>query len=1216
MGELKSLLQESMAPFSKSDFLETLNAGITFPELRKERDYYIDNFRVLYNMVITYSTDFLEYYDYLQEGCETVNVPALEHKIGQDMSLKQLYINRMPFQLGIQIDAEISMRKKKSFKKFPVAEQLKQYLFEFLGTFYAKCKEPFEQSRFLRSIGHSKHGVGIRLGEQPTANRLNHLEDPDGKLILDPPNSGSVRESYYESTRADPEFEESSITEETITEEDQDEHYDHVDSTDLILQMQDKPMRRPPPPAPAQGQKIKPHVITNNACYRKLYQGECKDTLCKKEHSASALLELAKTQQETLMRRVKEIETAHKIPSGKLFHIVSQDTELHTLSPLPYIKCIHRRGVLHVGSVDIHITALFDSGATCRSYISKAFVDEHRGSLSRYLQHVNAKVRLGDGQAEKSVDEVLKLPVSFYKEDGTRLTGVISMDVFDTTLQCIIGLPDIIITFLDIFMEMLLAAKRAILGDEETHSITSHLNAISKWDHQTARVEMLHDQPWSKLYEEAEEDDAPIPCNFALPLEHMEKGREKLIEEFRASFRDHIEEEFRTSTNIENLLMEKSQVFIPDGTWTGISGVDEVVIETTEDLPTSLTPKAAFINPLLFETAKKEFNRLLGYFYEPSTSAIQSRLVIAPKKTAPFIRFCGNYVEINRYIIYRNHYTPNVRLEIDKIQSYKFFADLDLANSFHQLRLAKESRKLLALATKWGVVQPKFLPEGVSIATSELQKVVTIIFKSCIDEGWIIVIYDNILVLAQTHQDLYQKLEIVFDLCIQRNLVLKFGKTFIGYTKANFFGYEVSHQSFCISEERKSAITQIPFPGDAKNKKKAMQSFLGATNFIAPFVPDYAKAAAPLQQMTHNDFDWNETSWTIDYRNVFIDFKSMLIHSMTSLFYPNYELTWYLRVDASDVGGGGVLLQDTGDGEQPLQPIAFIAHKFSDAAQRWTVIEKEGFMIYFCVMKLSYYLYCKSFTLQTDHRNLLWMEQSPVPKIMRWLIFLQAFCFVVEHIPGKHNLVADYFSRIPYMAMLLALTKEDLFKKVHGGRRGHPGARETWIRLRDEHPGHCLSYKDIVTFIHTCSTCQKTRLGMSPSLPDVVRHLLPPRFQIVIGIDTLTISEDSQGYKYIIVTHNMTTKLSKLFPTRDKSAETTAIALFLYCCSYGIPDAVRSDQGSDFMSDVVQKTFKWLGIDHIPSIVDRHESNGVEPTNREIIRHLSAIVQDERVAHK
>lgn len=131
MGELKSLLQESMAPFSKSDFLETLNAGITFPELRKERDYYMDNFRVLYNMVITYSTDFLEYYDYLQEGCETVNVPALEHKIGQDMSLKQLYINRMPFQLGIQIDAEISMRKKKSFKKFPVAEQLKQYLFEF-----------------------------------------------------------------------------------------------------------------------------------------------------------------------------------------------------------------------------------------------------------------------------------------------------------------------------------------------------------------------------------------------------------------------------------------------------------------------------------------------------------------------------------------------------------------------------------------------------------------------------------------------------------------------------------------------------------------------------------------------------------------------------------------------------------------------------------------------------------------------------------------------------------------------------------------------------------------------------------------------------------------------------------------------------------------------------------------------------------------------------
>ena len=50
---------------------------------------------------------------------------------------------------------------------------------------------------------------------------------------------------------------------------------------------------------------------------------------------------------------------------------------------------------------------------------------------------------------------------------------------------------------------------------------------------------------------------------------------------------------------------------------------------------------------------------------------------------------------------------------------------------------------------------------------------------------------------------------------------------------------------------------------------------------------------------------------------------------------------------------------------------------------------------------------------------------------------------------------------------------------------------------------------------------------------------------------------------------------------------------------------------SDFTSKVVEQLTKYLGIHHIFSLVDRHESCGVEGTNKQILRHVKALVIDK-----
>ena len=69
----------------------------------------------------------------------------------------------------------------------------------------------------------------------------------------------------------------------------------------------------------------------------------------------------------------------------------------------------------------------------------------------------------------------------------------------------------------------------------------------------------------------------------------------------------------------------------------------------------------------IYESARKEFDRLCTYLYRPSTSPIAVALVIAPKATHPFIRFCGNYPGINAYLDNIPYPIPHVEYEITRV---------------------------------------------------------------------------------------------------------------------------------------------------------------------------------------------------------------------------------------------------------------------------------------------------------------------------------------------------------------------------------------------------------------------------------------------------------------------------------------------------------------------------------------------------------------------
>ena len=60
---------------------------------------------------------------------------------------------------------------------------------------------------------------------------------------------------------------------------------------------------------------------------------------------------------------------------------------------------------------------------------------------------------------------------------------------------------------------------------------------------------------------------------------------------------------------------------------------------------------------------------------------------------------------------------------------------------------------------------------------------------------------------------------------------------------------------------------------------------------------------------------------------------------------------------------------------------------------------------------MEFYIRGKTFLLETDHRNLLWMENSTDNMVTRMTWFIQQFVTVIKHISGPRNYFADFLSR-------------------------------------------------------------------------------------------------------------------------------------------------------------------------------------------------------------
>ena len=178
-------------------------------------------------------------------------------------------------------------------------------------------------------------------------------------------------------------------------------------------------------------------------------------------------------------------------------------------------------------------------------------------------------------------------------------------------------------------------------------------------------------------------------------------------------------------------------------------------------------------------------------------------------------------------------------------------------------------------------------------------------------------------------------------------------------------------------------------------------------------VTELRSFAHPLYELLGN----KEWKWTSSYDQALGDIKYALT-LVTTLTHYDPGLPVELSVDASPFGLGAVIMHVYPNGTQ--RPIAYGSRTLNEHEKRYGQIDKEALAIMFGLKRFHLYLYCRHFTILTDHKPLkrIFGPRTAIPplaaiRLEQWAIIPPAFNYSIKFVPSKQNVVADALSRLP-----------------------------------------------------------------------------------------------------------------------------------------------------------------------------------------------------------
>jgi hypothetical protein len=594
-------------------------------------------------------------------------------------------------------------------------------------------------------------------------------------------------------------------------------------------------------------------------------------------------------------------------------------------------------------------------------------------------------------------------------------------------------------------------------------------------------------------------------------------------------------------------------------------------------------------------------------------------------------RFCVDFKPVNKVSTTEKWPLPNIQEMLRRIgeQRPKFFIILDLTSGYHQIPMAKTSRRFTAFITYWGVFEWLRMPMGLEGAASNFQKILVTIVLAGLVMIKVELYLDDLIIYARSEDELIEKFIIILERFRKFNITINPEKSELGVTEATFVGHTLNESGLHFKREKLDSVLNFPVPIFSKQLK----SFVCLASYFRDHVRNHAARVQPLFDLLKGYERNNRIVWTKEGEAAFEDIRKA-IHECPRIFFLDNVSPIYLYTDASNYGIGAYLYQLI-DGKEI--PIAFISRSIDERMRKWATPVKEGYAIFYALGKFEYLLRDKHFIIKTDHKNLTLLKEKygTEDKVQRWFQCYQGFDFKVEdsleYVKGEDNPVADAFSRLcPIEAdeeETLCLLEDDelyvprkewkIISMIHNSLVGHHGVERSMQKLMSL--GH--KWKDMRSHVRRfkkmCACCQK----MENIGPPIKAH----KFTVssnspmsVLAIDFIEgLIPDEYGNNTIMVVIDTFSRFVELFPMKGNSAQVAAHALIQHIGRYGMPYQITSDKGSAYISKLIKEIIDMMGTNLVHTMAYSKQENAiVERANKEIERHIRNFIFDNEVIQK
>ena len=501
--------------------------------------------------------------------------------------------------------------------------------------------------------------------------------------------------------------------------------------------------------------------------------------------------------------------------------------------------------------------------------------------------------------------------------------------------------------------------------------------------------------------------------------------------------------------------------------------VTPVMIELAEGAPNEFVARHPFRGPrerTAIDHACQEMHDL--GILEQCDSPHCHPFVLVPKKNGE-IRATLDLRKLNAHIKGVTAELGAIDQVLWEIGASPYVSCLDVSKAFWQVPLDPESRNLLAMA--WpgkGIWRPTRLMFGLKSATAlfvnRLQEVLAGL------EG-VVVFCDDIIVFAQMPEQLVCRLQALFERLADRRIVLNLTKCKHGLKKLLILGMDVTPgRGYMPSEESVAKLRGLRKPRTLKQLQALVGTCNWVLARMLPRYADHmvpiqdllseagARAALEIRkEMAKSQYESmsraekdkvraklrkktakSPVDWTPAAEEAMERVRQLLTEGRVGLALPAFnhagcEVQLAVSTDASNYGTGGALWQrvvplapettedSAGSPKEDLphsaapppiadkvwKLLAVDSHRFDPRERNWSTSEKEAAAMWRALRKWRSILLYVVFDVFTDHRNLLWMENSENRKVRAWYADISDLSFVIYHVEGVHNRLPDLLSR-------------------------------------------------------------------------------------------------------------------------------------------------------------------------------------------------------------